>query len=572
MKRPTLGRFGIGFCSLILIVACCCSASEGGDPGSDECIACHGRRDLVSRHARSVFIDPKRFAASVHGKGGVGCVSCHEGITPITRHKRVPHRIGIVPKCGECHQEVYRQYRKSLHAQVSQKLCYACHNPHYSISFRRMTGAQRKRICLKCHNATETHRWLPQKSIHFKYLECTSCHALNAQIGMILFIVDKDRSLGHNVLTFDQIASLGPVVKKALAKILDRNEKGAVSAAEIDAFMRVLRMSGIPGAGLDVRILVLRPTHDFTSKGEQARDCSLCHSEQAKFYSIVRLEVPEKDGGFRMLPADRQILARREQGRLMPDFYLLGESKIRKQDIEELATVVKRIGFKWLDLIGIFIVLVSVGCVLFHASLMFLTRGLRRRPERYEAKAPRPVPVNVWHWVHGLCVILLVLTGIQLRLPNVLPIFATFLNAVNLHNLSAAIVICDYLFWISYRLVRRQATDSFLMSPRDFLKDIGVMLNYYGHLIFIGERYPRTSLGDTTFDPVERLFFFTIMFIFVPLQILTGILLYDINTTMPVMRALGGLRLVDAVHLVCAYLIVASMIVHVYFHMLKKYR
>ncbi len=42
------------------------------------------------------------------------------------------------------------------------------------------------------------------------------------------------------------------------------------------------------------------------------------------------------------------------------------------------------------------------------------------------------------------------------------------------------------------------------------------------------------------------------------------------HSTMPLLDALGGLRVVDATHLLCAYLLISSMIVHVYFHTLKK--
>jgi hypothetical protein len=40
---------------------------------------------------------------------------------------------------------------------------------------------------------------------------------------------------------------------------------------------------------------------------------------------------------------------------------------------------------------------------------------------------------------------------------------------------------------------------------------------------------------------------------------------------MTIIKILGGLRTVDAAHLICAYVLVASLIVHVYYHTLKKY-
>ncbi len=61
------------------------------------------------------------------------------------------------------------------------------------------------------------------------------------------------------------------------------------------------------------------------------------------------------------------------------------------------------------------------------------------------------------------------------------------------------------------------------------------------------------------------------MLLFLPLQMLTGVLLYDVNTMMPIIRVLGGLRVVDAAHLLFAYILICCVIIHLYFHTLKKY-
>jgi thiosulfate reductase cytochrome b subunit len=81
-----------------------------------------------------------------------------------------------------------------------------------------------------------------------------------------------------------------------------------------------------------------------------------------------------------------------------------------------------------------------------------------------------------------------------------------------------------------------------------------------------------TTARYARFDPLERVFFLTIMFLFIPIQILTGILLFDVYTMLPIIKLMGGLRVVDAIHIACAYLLVSFMIIHVYFHTLKKYR
>ncbi len=536
-----------------------------------DCIFCHSIADLRSSRGESRFIDPTLFSASVHGKIGFTCTWCHEGITSINPVKKIPHRVGAEPKCPECHQKQNQAYSKSRHAQVSKKICYSCHNPHHSIPFRQMSGHDRQKICLKCHESAGTHKWLPQKELHFNYLECTSCHDLNAEIGMVVYIVDRNDPMPDQMLDYGRLTPFIGSRKKGLIETLDLDNNGMLSQLEISSFMKKLKENGIPGASLQVRMLVLKPAHSFTNRGEETRDCSLCHSRNAKFYSKIFLEIPEKDGELRTVPIERQILALRGEGSFIRNFYLLGESKIRADDLKDLLTQVRRIGFKWLDIMGVFLIIIVLVAIGLHAMLMFFTRKLRTKLRFFEKAEPRPIAIRIWHWVHGFFVITLILTGIQLRLPDVLPIFATFLNAVNLHNLSGAIVIVDYIFWLCYHLWRRDFKKRFLILPRDLVENTAEILHYYGYLIFVGEGYRRGLLHGSDFDPLEKALFLTIMLFFVPIQILTGAMLYDLYTMMPVINFLGGVRVLDAAHLLTAYLLGACMIFHTYLQALKKY-
>jgi predicted CXXCH cytochrome family protein len=547
------------------------SQSEAATPTNEDCIACHGLRDLKSHKGHTKFIDPARFSESVHARKGVGCLSCHPEVVTVIKDARVPHRTAVEPKCRECHVREYDQYSKSLHAQVSKKLCYACHNPHYTTSFREMSGNERKRICLACHNAVQTHRWLPQQRLHFNYLECTACHALNASIGLLFYMVGKRGDSPEKLLRYEDLEPFIGPGKEGLADTLDSDGDKKLSEAELRTFLERLKRKTFSEAALEARVLVLQPSHDFTSKGEQTKDCTLCHSSDASFYSKTLLEIPEKDGGFRTLPVDRAVLARFGQSPFVDDVYLLGESKIQKKDLEEVAAALKRIGFKWIDLIGSLMVLFCLAGVFVHAMLMFLTRKLRRRPQSRKDAEPMPVMVSCWHWLHGLCVVLLVATAIHLRLPDIAPLFATFLNAVNFHNLAAAILMVDYVFWLFYHLWKREFRTRFLVSPSDFFRDTSAMLHYYGYLIFVGEGNPLTERDYYPFDPLERSFFLTMMLLFLPVQMITGVLLYDVNAMMPVIRVLGGLRVVDAAHLLFAYVLICCVIIHLYFHTLKKY-
>ena len=96
------------------------------------------------------------------------------------------------------------------------------------------------------------------------------------------------------------------------------------------------------------------------------------HSRSAQFSSKFFFQVPEKDYSFRTCPVDKDILVRWGQKSFSENLYLLGESKIRKQDIDELIGSARGIAFKWIDILGAAIVLFTVPYAAVHGIMLLL--------------------------------------------------------------------------------------------------------------------------------------------------------------------------------------------------------
>jgi hypothetical protein len=91
------------------------------------------------------------------------------------------------------------------------------------------------------------------------------------------------------------------------------------------------------------------------------------------------MEIPEQGGGIRTLPVDKSILVGIHPIPVTSDFYLLGESKISRRDISDLLFVVRKIGYKWLDVIGIVFILGGLGFVGLHGLVRILTLRMRKK-------------------------------------------------------------------------------------------------------------------------------------------------------------------------------------------------
>lgn len=128
-------------------------------PEDSDCLACHGEAEARSDAGKSVFVDTKKYGAAVHG--GLGCTSCHEGVTT-----DYPHPAPLPkPACGSCHEEAVRELERGIHRHVGPSggdapNCRSCHGPVHEILSVAAAGSPvaRARLpdtCGSCHSSAE---------------------------------------------------------------------------------------------------------------------------------------------------------------------------------------------------------------------------------------------------------------------------------------------------------------------------------------------------------------------------------------------------------------------------------
>jgi cytochrome b subunit of formate dehydrogenase len=102
---------------------------------SEDCMMCHGRKDLMGTHDGkrvSMFVDQDEVQHSRHAK--IACAQCHTGITP----SNVRPCVTVIPRvdCSICHAQVVDTYKTSVHGQLNAKgspdapVCADCHGTH----------------------------------------------------------------------------------------------------------------------------------------------------------------------------------------------------------------------------------------------------------------------------------------------------------------------------------------------------------------------------------------------------------------------------------------------------------
>jgi Ni/Fe-hydrogenase b-type cytochrome subunit len=175
-----------------------------------------------------------------------------------------------------------------------------------------------------------------------------------------------------------------------------------------------------------------------------------------------------------------------------------------------------------------------------------------------------PLPVRMWHWLNVLCFVVLIVTGAQIRYRGILN-FMPFSTAVDIHNIGGFSLIGLFLVWAAYYIVSgRMKVYLPDLNIKRFIESSWKQARYYGYGIFRGEPNPFHASPDHKFNPMQQLAYFGIMFFLMPLLIVTGILLWDLDRFAAFIDGIGGIKAVSAAHLLVTIFFVAFLFVHVY--------
>jgi thiosulfate reductase cytochrome b subunit len=175
-----------------------------------------------------------------------------------------------------------------------------------------------------------------------------------------------------------------------------------------------------------------------------------------------------------------------------------------------------------------------------------------------------PLPIRIWHWINALGFVILILTGFQLRYLDLFNVMS-FEAAVKLHNWVGFAVIANYFLWLGYYLFSDRITNYHpVLDAKNFIRNFIRQLQYYGYGIFKGERSPHRVHPYDKFNPMQRLAYQLIMFVAAPLGFITGIMLWDIKRFESWIETMGGIRVVDTIHVLVFILFVFFIFVHAY--------
>jgi thiosulfate reductase cytochrome b subunit len=175
-----------------------------------------------------------------------------------------------------------------------------------------------------------------------------------------------------------------------------------------------------------------------------------------------------------------------------------------------------------------------------------------------------PRPVRIWHWINAFGFVLMILTGLQIRYTDLFGLIS-FEWAVKSHNWIGIFLIFYYFLWLLYYMFSdRISVYHVELDARKFFDDAFRQARYYSYGIFKGEPNPHKIKPLAKFNPLQKVMYSVVMLLIVPVQFLSGLMLWDVTRFENWIEFAGGIRVVSTVHMLIFIFFVAFMLVHVY--------
>lgn len=336
--------------------------------------------------------------------------------------------------------------------------------------------------------------------------------------------------------------------------VLDDEAKVALIAARLEA-------QGLDAPRIEGEVRPYTISHNVTTDEWAIKDCDTCHSADSRLAARVLLAGSIPNGVLPGFAGGADVAAGGEL--VVDDGALYFEPR---HNSDELGLYVfGHDSVFWVDALGALVFLGVVAGVSAHSGLRY--RAARRQTSQHAPQAVRreymySVYERQWHWLQTVLILLLLFTGLVIHKPDIFGMFS-FRYVVVVHNVLAAILVINAALAAFYHLASGEIRQ-YLPEPHGFFGQAFAQALYYLRGIFRGEPHPFERTPGRKMNPLQQVTYLAILNVLLPLQVITGALMWGAQTWPDVADRLGGLTILAPFHTLIAWSFAAFIVMHVY--------
>ena len=169
---------------------------------------------------------------------------------------------------------------------------------------------------------------------------------------------------------------------------------------------------------------------------------------------------------------------------------------------------------------------------------------------------------RIWHWLQALMILLLLWTGLEIHDPERFALFG-FERTVTVHATLGFLLIANAFLALFYHLTTGKIRE-YLPEPKDFFSVAIRQVRYYAGGMFRGDPHPFERRPGHKLNPLQQITYLAILNLLLPLQTVTGLLMWGLQRWPELAGALGGLPVLGPIHTLGAWFFGAFIVLHVY--------
>lgn len=176
-----------------------------------------------------------------------------------------------------------------------------------------------------------------------------------------------------------------------------------------------------------------------------------------------------------------------------------------------------------------------------------------------------PVWIRIWHIINAVLFLILIFTGIAIQFAGKGGDVSLikFEQAIAWHNTVAIILVGNYLIFLLGNWMGVNSKH-YRIKKEGFIKDLITQAKFYVFGIFKGEPHPFPVTEDSKFNPLQKLFYVLVMYLGIPLVIISGFGLLFPEILIKQFLGVSGLLLTDIVHISVGFFLSVFLVIHIY--------
>ena len=330
------------------------------------------------------------------------------------------------------------------------------------------------------------------------------------------------------------------------------------SSAKEEAVKAKLISLGLNNPRIEGLVQPYSINHNVTRGENAVNDCKACHNDTSRVTQQIKLSDYAPNGTIPVFDANNNVnasgeIVTGEDGAVYYNpipandkMYVFGSSRMN-----------------WIDWLGALMFAGALLGVIGHGTMRYLSSRkqakVEKRTERiYMYESYR----RFWHWLQTTAIVLLLFTGLTIHRPDIFGVFS-FRGVVTVHNVLAVILVINAVLSLFYHLATERIRE-FIPHPYGFFDDAIIQAKYYINGIFKGEGHPFEKVPNSRMNPIQKATYFGILNVLLPLQIITGALMWGVQKFPDFANALGGLPFLAPFHSLVAWTFATFILVHVY--------